>query len=234
MKRRQFSELAALAAMLTVKPSFTTAAAATAIGMHGMAVFGGREGLYASHLPMFHAPHDTQVLLRFHLADARHDGALRQALSAEQSLWTLDPEPFDLLRLAPSHAQHLDRFGARLVEGHFERGGTERWVAQTVVVDQVLMFKRLNKQAQTADSGRYLLIGQGSEWFAVKEINRRPDFDHILLLEGQQAPRSSSFTLALSEQQCPDNMSIDLALSQQLGPAWRIIKTLYFETGDLR
>ena len=39
--------------------------AETPVGGHGMAVFGGREGLYASHLPMFHTPHDSQILLRF-------------------------------------------------------------------------------------------------------------------------------------------------------------------------
>lgn len=73
MRRRAF----ALAALL---PAFARADE-TAMGGHGMAVFGGREGLYASHLPMFHAPHDTQLLLRFHLADAAADRALRERLA---------------------------------------------------------------------------------------------------------------------------------------------------------
>ncbi|WP_252724935.1 50S ribosomal protein L11 methyltransferase, partial [Acinetobacter baumannii] len=42
------SGILAIAALL---PLFA-AAEDTAMGSHGMAVFGGREGLYASHLPM--------------------------------------------------------------------------------------------------------------------------------------------------------------------------------------
>ena len=50
-------------------------------GQHGMALFGGKEGLYASHLPLFHAPHDHQVILRVHVADPTTDAALRVALA---------------------------------------------------------------------------------------------------------------------------------------------------------
>ncbi|WP_373990514.1 hypothetical protein [Duganella sp. BuS-21] len=42
-------------------------------GEHGMVLFGGKKGLYASHLPMFHAPHDYQVILQLHVADAATD-----------------------------------------------------------------------------------------------------------------------------------------------------------------
>lgn len=33
-------------------------------GTHGMALFGGKDALYTSHLPMFHAPHDYQLVLQ--------------------------------------------------------------------------------------------------------------------------------------------------------------------------
>ena len=62
MKRRLMLPLPLLAAL-------PAARAETAVGGHGMAVFGGRVGLYASHLPMFHTPHDSQIVLRFRLAD---------------------------------------------------------------------------------------------------------------------------------------------------------------------
>lgn len=159
------------------------ARAETAMGGHGMVAFGGREGLYASHLPMFHAPHDSQVVLRLHLADAAADRALRETLAREPRLWTLDPERFDLLRFAPGHARPLREFQARFFEGHFERGGTPQPAHQRVVVDEVLLFRRLSATPREAAVGRYRLIGRGAEWFAFKHIDRRPDIDHIVRLD---------------------------------------------------
>jgi hypothetical protein len=173
MNRRVFSIAALLPAIVRAE---------TAVGGHGMAVFGGREGLYASHLPMFHAPHDSQLVLRFHLADAGADQALRETLAREPRLWTFDPETFDLLRLAPGHAQPLRAFKARFFDGHFERGGKPQPAEQRVVVDEVLLFRRLDPTMRDAAVGRYRLVGQGEEWFAFKEIDRRPDFDHIVRL----------------------------------------------------
>jgi hypothetical protein len=102
----------------------SAAAADATYGEHGMALFGGKEGLYASHLPMFHAPHDYQVILQVHVADAATDAALRQRLDGETTLWTVAPEKFELSRLAPSAAVPLRQFKADLVQGHFEQRGS--------------------------------------------------------------------------------------------------------------
>lgn len=217
MKRRTF----ALAALL---PALSHAEE-TAMGGHGMAVFGGREGLYASHLPMFHAPHDSQVLLRFHLADAAADKALRETLAREPKLWTFDPEAFDLLRFAPGHSKPLHEFKARFFEGHFERGGKPQPVEQRVVVDEVLLFRRLSPAPREAATGRYRLIGKGSEWFAFKVIDRRPDFDHIVRLDSPQA--RGEVEVALQGLARPD------AAVQQAFKA-RNLTAVYFETDDLR
>jgi hypothetical protein len=200
-------------------------AAQTAIGGHGMAVFGGREGLYASHLPMFHPPHDSQVLLRFHLADAAADRALRAELAARPRLWTFDPETFDLLRLAPGHAQPLREFQARFFEGHFERGGRPQATAQRVVVDEVLLFRRLDATPREAATGRYRLIGRGGEWFAVKTLDRRPDFDHILRLEAPARHGEAEVPL--------QGLARPGAAVQQAFKA-RGATEIYFETDDLR
>lgn len=201
------------------------ARAETAVGGHGMAVFGGREGLYASHLPMFHAPHDSQILLRFHLADRSADRALREQLAARPRLWTLDPETFDLLRLAPGHAQPLRQFSARFFEGHFERGGQAQPGEQRVVVDEMLLFRRLSAAPREAAAGRYRLVGKGGEWFAFKLIDRRPDFDHIVRLDSPQARGEADVPLQGLDR--PD------AAVQRAFQA-RGLTEIYFETGDLR
>lgn len=216
MKRRALLLAASL-------PGF--ALAETAIGGHGMAVFGGREALYASHLPMFHAPHDSQVVLRFHLADKTADQALREALAREPKLWTFDPEPFDLLRLAPGHTQPLREFKARFFEGHFERGGKPQPQPQRLVVDEVLLFRRLDPTPRAGNVGRYRLIGRGQEWFALKEIARRPDFDHILRVTAPAGEDRVDVPLQGLER--PNN-ALQRALKAQA------VTEIYFETEDLR
>lgn len=201
------------------------ARAETAIGSHGMAVFGGREGLYASHLPMFHAPHDSQLVFRFHLASAAADRALREALAREPRLWTLDPERFDLLRLSPGHATPLRDFKARFFEGHFERGGQPQPAEQRVVVDEVLLFRRLSAAPREAASGRYRLIGKGSEWFAVKTIDRRPDFDHIVRLDAPGVQGEVGIVLQGVDK---PNAAVQRAFQA------RGLTEIHFETGDLR
>jgi hypothetical protein len=44
-------------------------ARADAPAVHGMVLFGGKQAAYVSHLPMFHAPHDRQLILKVALAD---------------------------------------------------------------------------------------------------------------------------------------------------------------------
>lgn len=203
------------------------ARAETAVGGHGMAVFGGREGLYASHLPMFHAPHDSQIVLRFHLADAAADLALRETLAAQPRLWTLDPETFDLLRLSPAHPQPLREFTAHFFSGHFERGGQPQAGEQRVVVDEVLLFRRLDPAPRAGSAGRYRLVGKGSEWFAFKVIDRRPDFDHIVRVESPGVMRDVTVPLQGLTRGRP---SVELLQAFRA----RRVTELYFETGDLR
>jgi hypothetical protein len=215
----------------------------TAMGTHGMAIFGGREGLYASHLPMFHAPHDTQVVFRFHLLNTANDTSLRTSLANNPTLWTLDPEPFDLLRLQPKHSQPLQQFSARIVEGHFERDGKEKFSKQTVIVDAVLYFHRLSPAEKKSTAARYHLIGKNQEWFLFKEIDRRPDFDLIMALSRdnthpQTTCLSSSFPAIINiphqELTIPAEDLIHNSLFKQTHGCSYFSTTLYFETEDLK
>lgn len=206
-------------------------------GSHGMAVFGGHEGLYASHLPMFHAPHDTQVVIRFHVQDQAIDAQLRHALASNPELWTLDPEEFDLLSLAPGHTNPLKEFTARFVQGHFERGGEERFTGQTAIIDEVILFRRLTATEHKLTQGRYHLIGKVREHFLIKEIDRRPDFDLIVALKpsaslGLHFP--SIVKLPSQDMQVPSDMSLNRMLLRQIGPDVSVRKVLYFETEDLK
>lgn len=198
-------------------------------GTHGMALFGGKEALYASHLPMFHAPHDYQVVLQVHIADPKLDAALRQRLDGKTALWSIDPEKFELNRLAPNAAAPVRQFRADLVEGHFERGGKTQYAGATVVVDKVLMYRQLSADAARRDSARYVQLGSGKQRYLVKEIDSRPDFDHIVALEASPAVATGAVVagkLGLNE---PPAAALERAL-----PGAKITGTVYFDTADLK
>jgi hypothetical protein len=200
-------------------------------GEHGMALFGGKAGLYASHLPMFHAPHDYQVLLQIHIADPKVDAALRRRLDGKTALWTIAPEKFELARLAPGAAQPLKQFKADLVLGHFEQGGKPQYTTATVVVDQVLMFRQLDATPRNRASARYLQLGNGAQRFLVKEIDARPDFDHILAYHA--APGAARTPVSVSKHALDETPAATLA--KALGaPSGAVGGTVYFYTEDLK
>lgn len=198
-------------------------------GSHGMALFGGKDALYASHLPMFHPPHDYQVVLQVHVADPKLDAALRQRLDGKTALWTIDPEKFELDRLAPGAAAPVRAFKADLVDGHFERGGKTQYAGATVVVDKVLMFRKLSPDAARRDNARYVQLGSGKQRYLVKEIDSRPDFDHIVAITSAAGASNAPVVLPKHEL---DETTAD-ALARAL-PGAKVSGTVYFDTADLK
>ena len=198
-------------------------------GTHGMALFGGKDALYASHLPMFHAPHDYQVVLQVRIKDPGLDAALRQRLDGKTALWSIDPEKFELDRLAPNASAPVREFKADLVDGHFERGGKTQYAGATVVVDKVLMFRKLSAAAAKRDSARYVQLGSGKQRFLVKEIDSRPDSDHIVAITAPDGTPNNPVVLpkrGLDE-------TAAAALARAL-PGAAVRGTVYFDTADLK
>jgi hypothetical protein len=213
------------------------AAQGPSFGEHGMVLFGGRDGLFLSHMPMFHRPHDTQVVVQVHLADPHRDAALRRELAARPGLWTIVPERFELDRLAPDAADPLRTFHADVVRGHFERGGRTQSHGDEFVVERVLFDHRLAPSPTPAATPRYQVVDAGGgtrEHFLVHWIATRPDADHILrvltptrarLPPQVELPRGAS--LASTPRELQHALRQSGATSARVGPA------IYLETGDL-
>jgi len=198
-------------------------------GQHGMALFGGKEGLYASHLPMFHAPHDAQVILQLRLSDPALDRAVRTRLDGKTALWTISPEKFELDQFAPDHKAPFPRFRADLVLGHFEQGGKTQYANAKVIVEKVLYFQRLSAKPSTSATARYMQVGSGRQRFLVKLIDSRPDFDHIVAINAHPGTPAGPVIVpkhALSE---PAKKMLALAV-----PGAHVAGSVYFYTDDLK
>jgi len=213
--------------MLLLAPM--AAAANATHGMHGMALFGGTQGLYASHLPMFHAPHDYQVVLKIRLADQAQDKALRARLNGKTALWTLAPEKFEIDRFAPGAANPLAGFKADLVLGHFEQGGATQYAGAGIIVEQVLLYRQLSAAAAQAPTARYIQLGTARQRYLVKEVDSRPDFDHIVAITA--ARKASTGPVSIARQALEQSSA---ALLQRALPGAKVIGTVYFSTEDLK
>lgn len=225
---QQWKRRLAAAALSAAAPAM---AAGPTFGQHGMALFGGKDGLYASHLPMFHAPHDYQVVLRVRVADAKLDAALKNRLDGKTALWTVAPENFELDRLGPNAAEPLRRFKADLVLGHFEQGGKTQYGGATLLVEQVLLFRQLSPVAKSNVTANYVQIGNGEQRFLIKEIDSRPDFDHIISYRAASHAPYAPVTVAKNGMAEPDAKALAAALHAVPSA---IRGTVYFYTDDLR
>lgn len=196
--------------------------------VHGMAVVGTKQ-IYLSHLPMFHSPHDYQVLLEVQLDKASQANYAKAKTAAPDELITIVPETFVL----PEMIAHPHPFQADLFKGHFERGGSVFIENATVTITKVIYFKKFSPTDTAPASARYILFGNSAEQFLAHEITAKPDFDQLLKVSAPAALRNSfgqtlefsghanDKALEAGEQITTDNGTIDVHSS------------LYLEFGDL-
>ncbi len=197
-------------------------------GLHGMVLFTDGVNLLASHLPMFHAPHDVQVVLRIHLADAVMQQRLVDKLwQSPSDYWTLEPERFDLNQLAPPHQQPLKRFHAALYQGHFERGGQKR-SESLVEVEQVLWFSPL--RATEPQPSQFRLISlQAQSCVYAYHIGKQPSFDQILLVK----PSSNEQAMVCPARIATPEDPVAAAAAVRASLPYKVV-TVYLETADLQ
>ena len=207
------------------------------MGEHGMLLFGGGDGLFLSHLPMFHRPHDTQVVLRVHLANREHEEELRRELAARPAVWTIVPEHFELDRLAPKARHPIRRFRADIVNGHFERGGKTVHTGDEFIIDRVVLDHRLVPVAKPGPTLKYIVVEAApgvQEHFLVHWIDTRPGADHVVrvmtppdtrLPRQVELPRGNSLSA--------EPKALEAALHKR-GAEWaQVDQAIYLETGDL-
>jgi hypothetical protein len=175
-------------------PDQNTEAEGPAIGLHGMLIV-GEETIYVSHLPMWMAPHNFQVILEvtFMGPDQPQARYVDDRKATGTRLYTLSPgKKWDIRELAPGDPQRLPRrssFGATIWRNHFEshpvtHPGQRLKIAEADVhVENVVYFQELHPQGPGLQELEYLLFGKGKELFLAHVITHPPDFDQVLSVQ---------------------------------------------------
>lgn len=143
---------------------------------HGMLVFGNTT-LYASHLPLFHSPHEYQVILELKCSkktlnkfqsDKKHYPAC--------NTYTIAPETFIL----PDMLAQPRPFKIKLYRGHFERGGVLIASDITVEIKQIIYYKKLAPSTPKMPDAAYIIFGNNKEQYAIHTLSNKPDFEQVI------------------------------------------------------
>jgi hypothetical protein len=153
---------------------------------HGMLLFGSGP-YYLSHLPMFHRPHDYQVILEVEMSVGGQDigpAYVADRKASQEPYYTIVPETFVLPTLfpGPSGAAQRQSFKASLVRGHFERGGQTIKAGVNILIKRVVFARKFNPAAAALPSLQYIVFGGPKELFGAHLIQKKPDFDHVMRL----------------------------------------------------
>jgi hypothetical protein len=153
--------------------------------VHGMLMV-GQARVLLSHLPMFHAPHDQQIILEASLSAPSFDPQKKyidDRNATQTRIYTWVPKPFVLSDLLASRPP-LPTMVGTIFRGHFERGGVAITADDVEArVERILYSRRLVPSDPPLAERRYVMFGSPSEPFLAHVITRPPDFDQVTAIE---------------------------------------------------
>ena len=178
------THLAAIAIFITLMCSFAPTTHGAAHGRHGMVLF-ENSGQLASHMPLYQAPHNFQIILALQWPASILE-SIQQQKAADQ-LITLLPNAFDLTRLSPNSSQALQHIQFDIYLGHFERGGTLLHRQVQTTIQQVLHYAPLPQisvnsslsDAKEIQQRAFTPIQWEGQQFLLESIRSRPAEDRI-------------------------------------------------------
>jgi hypothetical protein len=126
---------------------------------------------------MFHKPHNYQAILEVRLkpqAKAKYLARLKET----GGYFTFAPKGEFIL---PEMVVKKLSFGGTLVQGHFERGGTDLLQTDLEIV-RTVFYKQINAGDKKPAKERYVIFGKDGEYFMAHEVFERPNVDEIIPL----------------------------------------------------
>jgi len=159
----------------------------TRVGFHGMVLVTDGKRLFASHLPLYQAPHDYQLVYE---VKSTHQQQLVERLTQTNktththymgNMVTLLPAAFDLNTLIDGQSFEIE---TQFYLGHFERGG-EKWLNDKNFKFVRQLFKRPLATLPAAEKSNevkwhVLDIGPDNKQLLIHLIQAAPSFDAIV------------------------------------------------------
>ncbi|MBT2744952.1 MULTISPECIES: MBL fold metallo-hydrolase [unclassified Lysobacter] len=194
---------------------------------HGMLVV-GVDAVYLSHLPMFHRPHNYQLIFEAALPDAALRTYRADAKAHPGEYYTLAPTAQWVL---PDTIRPDGHFKADLYRGHFERGGTMIASGIDVGVRRIVHFRRF-EPGRKPQPAQWIGFGRAGERFAAHRLEGPPDMDQIVQVSGARGAEASAEDQALVRTGNIATPSGELHKRDRIG-GLRVRRIIYTEYGDV-
>jgi hypothetical protein len=216
------------------------AARDSTFGSHGMVLFGER-GQFLSHLPLYRAPHDWQMLLHVSLAAdsatsvADPVATLRADRAASgEVLYTIEPEEFAHSVL---ETDSPFVFRATVYRGHFERGGTAIIRGAVLKVERVLHRRRLHRDGGPV-MNKFIVAADSGDAYLIHYLTGAPNFEQIVAVRLVDVPAGRTLehlTELGADHTGPKRPGDGLVLYDPGMAAVRleVLRQIYLEHGDL-
>jgi hypothetical protein len=140
------------------------------VGSHGMIVTGTPSHLLLSHIPMFHKPHDVQLILQ-----AKVVGANTLPKSLSEKLHTFVP---DLLSLDALRTGKLTEMQGTVYAGNFEDGGTA--LSRVKVTVTSITHQHVLEATEVAAQPTYFAQGSLNDAIVIHRIAGAPGYDQVI------------------------------------------------------
>ncbi len=188
------------------------------MGIHGMALFTQGSSIYASHMPLYHKPHNVQLLYKLD----NDDLAVLQMVRDGQ-LITAKPKAFNLQRLMRGEKMviYVD-----LYAGHFERDGMLVYENIPLSFDKQLYVRTFDDIKPSSKKQDYDVVSLRKNYKVyVHRIQQAPSFDHIIGID--------------LEAGCLTKFNTSSSVPKRSELQYKFIncgtmKPLYFETEDFK
>ena len=146
------------------------------VGVHGMVLMNKASTIFAYHLPLYHKPHDVQLLYKL---DVKNVALVH--LVRDNDMVTIKPKPFNLQRLMRGEKVALE---ADIYIGHFERDGMLVYENMTLNFAKQLYVRKLDDISPSSNNQEYDVVSyRKNNKIYIHRIQQAPSFDHLIHID---------------------------------------------------
>lgn len=146
------------------------------VGVHGMVLMNKASTIFAYHLPLYHKPHDVQLLYKL---DVKNVALVH--LVRDNDMVTIKPKPFNLQRLMRGEKIALE---ADIYIGHFERDGMLVYENMTLNFAKQLYVRKLDDISPSSNNQEYDVVSyRKNNKIYIHRIQQAPSFDHLIHID---------------------------------------------------
>lgn len=146
------------------------------VGVHGMVLMNKSSSVFAYHLPLYHKPHNVQLLYKLEVKNVALLNLVR-----DNDMVTIKPKPFNLQHLMRGEKLAIE---ADIYMGHFERDGMLVYENMTLQFTKKLYMRKLDDIEASSNTQEYDAVTfDDSNRIYIHRLQQAPSYDHLIHID---------------------------------------------------